>query len=262
MSDSQFDPFGGLGRVPQFDPRSRQFPARALTGPVGAVRRRRVTWSPGPVLDQGREGACVGFGVTHELLASPVRVDLSRASLPSGWAADPDTFARQVYRAAQRIDPWEGESYEGTSVLAGVKTAQQLGLVREYRWAFSIEELRAALLTLGPVVVGTWWRSGMYRPVGGQLRVVGEKVGGHCWLVIGYEPEMVLGGQPPQPMYLAQNSWGPGWGLGGCAWITEADLAGLLADEGEACVLVGRRYGRLRVLAARAAAAARSAGGR
>jgi hypothetical protein len=61
-------------------------------------------------LDQGKEGACVGFAWSHELAAYPVRVEVD------------DEFARsKIYAEAQKIDEWPGEAYHGTSVLAGAK---------------------------------------------------------------------------------------------------------------------------------------------
>ena len=73
-----------LDYVPRLDDRNRGHRIRAslLDGEVLAVRPR--FWVPGPVLDQGREGACVGFGCTAEALASPVRVRLRRPFYSDG----------------------------------------------------------------------------------------------------------------------------------------------------------------------------------
>lgn len=232
-------------RVPRFDPRSRDYPIRGIVGPLADYRRTRVLWTPGPViLDQGAEGACVGMGCTQDLLASPVRVSLAAAHMPAGWPTDPDAFARHLYREAQKIDPWPGEAYDGTSVLAGVKLLHRLGFIREYRWAFTTDELLAGLLRVGPVVLGVWWYSGMYNAPGGWLRVTGQKVGGHCLLAIGYEPDHEFPDGHVGPAVALLNSWGPGWGVRGVAWIDLGDLSALLDDDGEACLFVGRRWNR------------------
>jgi hypothetical protein len=41
---------------------------------------------------------------------------------------NPNQFANGLYKFAKFIDHWEGERYVGTSVLAGVKSLQRLGL--------------------------------------------------------------------------------------------------------------------------------------
>src|SRR5687767_6560054 len=119
-----------LARIRQFDDRSKQYPVREL---VKARAPRSYTWPCLQHLDQGQEGACVGFSVAHELIAKPVSV--------KGITAKFATEA--IYWEAQRNDPWEGGSYpgakpiyEGTSVLAGVKVVHKLGHIKEYRWAF------------------------------------------------------------------------------------------------------------------------------
>lgn len=60
-----------LDRVPQFDPRSRQYNVRLVT-PLREPRS--YSWFPGDPLDQGGEGECVGFGVACDLAARPVVV--------------------------------------------------------------------------------------------------------------------------------------------------------------------------------------------
>lgn len=225
-----------LNWVPRFDPRSRAYPVRALI-PV-PPKRRNKTWRLGPILDQGQEGRCVGMGWAAEALATPVAVRLK-------WVAqdiprEPLDFADFVYRSAKLVDEWEGENYDGTSVLAGAKAMESLGLVKEYRWAFSLEDVIDTVLDKGPVVVGTSWYEGMYDPVGGVLRVTGDVVGGHCYLVVGYRvapPE--TGGEDA---LVIQNSWGTDWGTGGTALVTLSDMRTLLTD-GEAAVVTRRSYG-------------------
>lgn len=216
----------GLGRRVQFDERSRRFPVRALVNDALPLRTRRW-WIPSraPVLDQGAEGACVGYGITNELRCTPLPV----------LALD-GTYARGIYFAAQGIDEWPGGAYpgaspvyEGTSVLAGVKAAAALGWYREYRWAFGERDLAAAIAQVGPAVLGLPWYDGMFDPdPDGYLRPAGPLAGGHCVLCIGVNI--------PRDAYVIYNSWGPGWGDRGRAWISRDDMARLLAEDGEACI--------------------------
>jgi hypothetical protein len=227
-----------LDWVPRFDPRSRAFPLRALV--PEPVERRTKRWTAGPRLDQGPDGACVGFGWTGELLATPVKVDLERVA--TLVPRDPHQFAHNVYREAQKIDEWEGESYDGTSVLAGAKVLKRYNLMSEYHWAFNINQVIDALILRGPVVLGLWWYSGMFDAYGGVLKPSGFQVGGHCVLATGYikNSERFAG----KPSVQILNSWGPTWGINGMAEIDVDDLGDLLRDEGEACVPSRRHYGR------------------
>lgn len=220
-----------LDRLVQFDERSRAFPVTAALGEDRPVITKLWTIPHGsPVLDQGAEGACAGFGITNELRFNPVPV-----------RGLDETFARErVYYEAQKIDPWAGGSYpgaspwyEGTSVLAAVKVAATLNFYTEYRWAFNETDMARSVSYLGPVIIGVPWYEGMFSPdATGYLRPTGALVGGHCTLVVGVSA--VYG------YYTIYNSWGPAWGNAGRARISRADMATLLAQQGEACVITGR----------------------
>lgn len=219
-----------LDRLVQFDDRSRAFPIREL---IGTPRPRSYTWGvPGglsQVLDQGSEGACVGFAWAGERAARPVAKPTT------------DADALAVYRHAQTLDEWPGEDYSGTSVLAGAKAAQARGWLRSYRWAFGLDDVLATLGTYGPVVLGIPWFDSMYDPtprdartgrVAATITVSGSVVGGHAILARGVNlrrEEVVL-----------RNSWGSGWGDRGDAAVSFADLDRLLRERGEACVPVLR----------------------
>lgn len=217
----------GLGRRPEFDPRSRNFPIRTL---VGARAPRSYTWACKVNLDQGAEGACVGFAWAAELAARPVVVD-----------AVGDITGRALYQRAQQLDEWPGEepTYSGTSVLAGAKAVVERGWMTEYRWAFGVDELAAAVGWQGPAVIGVNWHEGMWAPDGrGYLNPTGPVVGGHAILVRGYNVAA--------RRFLLHNSWGAGWGgrggaPAGCAWMTHDAVGRLLAEWGDACVPVRRR---------------------
>lgn len=227
-----------LNWAPHFDERSRSFPISAVI--EERPKKRNKLWRVGPVLDQGREGACVGFAWTAEAFSTPVAVDLSRvkADVPH----DPEAFAHYVYQAAKKIDPWEGEDYDGTSVLAGAKVLRTAGLLKEYRWAFNIESVIDAILVKGPVVLGIYWHEGMYDTSNGVLEVTGPIVGGHCITAVGYTlASEKLGGEDG---IILQNSWGPTWGTNGLAEIRVSELQALLRNDGEACVPSKRSYGR------------------
>src|SRR5688572_4651035 len=116
-----------LGRLPEFDNRSYAYPIRTL---LPTKQPRSYTWRVGVNLDQGNEGACVGFGWAHELAARPVVVP-----------AITNQLGLDLYREAQVLDQWPGEDYDGTSVIAGAKAVQRRGHLTEYRWAFTEPDL-------------------------------------------------------------------------------------------------------------------------
>lgn len=208
-----------LDRRAFFDERSRAFGVVATIEPT---KPRSMSWSVNTWLDQGSEGACVGFAVAHDLSARP-------AIHPAT-----DWLAQLIYREAKKVDAWAGEAYEGTSVLAGVKVAQRLGHFAEYRWAFGLNDLILALGYKGPAVLGVNWYEGMFdTDADGYVRPTGDIAGGHAILARRVNI--------PGRFVELHNSWGKGWGVNGRARISFDDLDRLLHEDGEACIPVARR---------------------
>ena len=208
-----------LDRLPEFDERSRRYPVMAL---IEERRPRARGWPLKTQLDQGAEGACVGFAWAHELAAIPRKVAVS------------DAYARGIYRRAQQLDPWEGEAYEGTSVLAGAKAVMEQGHMAEYRWAFGLNEVLLAISYAGPVVLGLdWYRGMMGTDDEGYIHPTGEKMGGHAIVAIAVHTAT--------RRVVLQNSWGGNWGDKGRCYLSWEHLGQLLEQAGECCVPVGRR---------------------
>lgn len=209
------------------DPRSRHY--RSADRTPGAAPLRDHLWPTGPVLDQGAEGACVGFGITdavNVLRLAHLREDLLTAD-----------DARALYQQAQRLDDVPGEAYSGTSVLAGLSAARAAGDLGGYLWAFGTAELAQALLTTGPVVIGIPWPVSWMNPGADGLLTLGpaeDMSAGHCLAVVGIRltgPHAAAG-----PYFVLQNSYGPGWGDAGRGYVHHRDLGLLLAQGGEAAV--------------------------
>jgi hypothetical protein len=210
-----------LGRLIQFDERSRAFGIRST---VEDKKPRSYTWRCDTQLDQGPDGACVGFTMAHELAARPKVV--------------PATYSKgmSIYNAAKKIDPWPGENYEGTSTLAGIKILQSEGYIAEYRWAFGLMDLVLGVGFKGPAAVGTWWYDGMFDPGGcGFVHVSGEQAGGHCYLVNGVSVA--------DRTFTIHNSWGSDWGDNAEAKISWNDMERLLHEDGEAVIPMVRAWG-------------------
>lgn len=201
--------------TPNHDPRNRDFGiAPALPG--FTPRSGYHTWPVAPAMNQGEDGACVGYAVAT--------------------AAGRPEQAERVYGIAKTLDQFPGEAYSGTSVTAGAKAAKALELITEYRWAFGVDQAVDALVNVGPVVLGLYWTEGMRDLTNGELMThSGRPIGGHCTLAVGYIPKLPL--LDGAPAIVIQNSWGPGWGLNGRALLSVSDLTTLLQRQGEACVV-------------------------
>lgn len=214
-----------LGRRYEPDSRNDLFPVRPLLLRVAYQIPVSKVWDNLNVLDQGQEGSCVGHGFAGELLTTPY-------ALPGVTHDD----ALQIYYKAQILDEYPGEDYEGTSVLAGVKALQSIYRgVESYRWATSINDMVAVLGYHGPIVIGVNWYEGMFdTDEVGFIHVDGQINGGHCVLVRGVDIEAST--------FLIQNSWGLGWGIKGCAFISFDDMARLLHEQGEACVVIHQEW--------------------
>jgi hypothetical protein len=219
--------------VSEHDSKSRKYAIRSILKQRD-VTKKQTLWQEGIVLDQGSEGACVGFAWTGELLAEP---EAPRAQPSFDYA---NSLAISFYNEAKTIDEWPGEDYEGTSVLAGAKIMQKAGFIGEYRWCFGLNDVRDAVISEGPVVIGIPWFNGMYDTLpGGLVKVSGQPTGGHAILVTGYHPNKRFGNQSHE-VFRWRNSWGTDYGVNGSGWIKFKDLEKLLSQNGEACVPMQR----------------------
>jgi hypothetical protein len=237
----------GLGRRPSFDIRDRDYPMRALIPRMDkaamvrkldaatrtAIERGYRYWNcTEPYLNQLAAPHCVGAAWAHFLAAGPV-TQTQRMTMRE---------ARSIYEIAQRLDEWPGADYDGTSVRGGAKAldSEHLGFITEYRWAFTIDDITDALLTLGPIVFGSWWLEGM--DLGNDLSARsalmidhGRILGGHAYLLTGVNLKTGL--------IRVKNSWGKRWANGGNAVVSIESVERLLRMEGEACIATEIRYG-------------------
>lgn len=196
----------GLGYFYVDDPRADSFRIGDVL-PSGVVLPDYKYWNPGHVLDQGREGACVGFAWTGWRNCRPVR---ARAQYDNN-------YAQSVYHRATDIDEWPGNylNYSGTSSQAGAKIMVQDGALQTYGWARSHDEIVAWLKQFGPMVLTMPWYQGMYQTDSkGFIRPTGNLVGGHAILCYGVNRSGDL---------RVQNSWGADFGEDGRGWIEKKD---------------------------------------
>jgi hypothetical protein len=191
-------------------------------------------WQAGRQLDQGFHSGSVGYGWTTELQAEPSTFN---STLPA------EHFATHLYRQAQQVDDFPGESYLGTSVLAAAKALHSGGYIASYSWAFTIDDVIDAVVEIGPVVIGIpWFESMSTTSTSGMVEVNGRIVGGHCVTITGYDPQLQLPDRiMPDEALRWRNSWGDSYGDQGDGYIRAEDLEHLLWGRygSEACVPIG-----------------------
>lgn len=218
----------GMGRsLVNHDDRSRLYPARAML-PRGVDEIRRKTWGRYGVYDQGATPHCVAFAGKGVFNSATMR-----GRVPYRRRANFDTG--EWYAGAQANDEWPGESYDGTSALGLCRYLAGRGALSEYRWCFGLHDVLLTLSYVGPVMLGVWWYESMFDPDGdGYIEPAGPQVGGHEVELVGVTPPT----RNREGFVTLVNSWGRGWGVGGRAKLTWSDLEFLLAQDGDAVVLV------------------------
>jgi hypothetical protein len=232
----------GLGRREPTDwEHVERYPLRAavpeLTGPVN--RSLGLPWWH-KTWDQGREGACVGFGCS--MMMSVLN---SRKYAP-----------RWLWNEAKEVDEWPDTNPgddNGTSVRAGCDVLRDQGHRRVYygrtlppslaegisenRWATSVDEVRACIAAGVPVAIGVNWYTAFDRPEQDGTRwwavrrgqPLGRVRGGHCVCVYGASDRLQA--------VRFKNSWGPDYPL---ALLPYTVLQRLLDEGGEATVVTDR----------------------
>ena len=189
-----------------------------------------------PILDQGREGACTGFGlatVAHYLLRT------RRAGADAG-AVSPHMF----YDMARRYDEWAGVDYEGSSCRGAIKGWYKHGVCQAPLWerqgdrigvlsdaivrdagarplgAYlrvnhkNLVEMHAAISEVGVLYASASVHAGWQRVAAdGIIEPDPVLIGGHAFAIVGYD----------EYGFWIQNSWGPGWGLDGYGRLSYAD---------------------------------------
>lgn len=210
--------------------------------------------------DQGREGSCVGHAVAIER-AITNRAELVAAGVRRTVRYDPIA----IWRAAKSIDEWsftKPEDENGTSVRAAYEIARTRGLVPvrsmrvvagkpiavltgsgpdpdpaagvlEYRWARTVDALRAAIAGGTPVAIGVDWHTGFDTPTtkGREawlplIANAGRSRGGHS--------VTLYGASDRREAFRLVNSWGRGYPL---VWLPYATMEYLLGRRGEAALV-------------------------
>jgi hypothetical protein len=191
-----------------------------------------------PVLDQGNEGACTGFGLAT--VANYLLRQLADAPDKS------PVSARMFYEMARRYDEWPGEDYEGSSARGAMKGWHKHGVCAGKRWPYDpatpdfelthqraldamrrplgayfrvnhrdLVAMHSAITEVGVLYATATVHDGWER-VNRRTGVIpfpGGALGGHAFAIVGYDTDGLW----------IQNSWGAGWGRRGFARISYDD---------------------------------------
>lgn len=213
--------------------RRKLYRISAVTDPVADVRK---VWAQGPLLDQGSTPYCTGYAWVGAITAAPYSADWSKKKARR--------YAKNLVLKANG-----GLVDQPAMISDAAQVLVNRGVIDAYAWAATIDDVRRAVIDVGPVVIGVEFMPSMfYVTKHGRVKVNRTQVGfGHAMLVTGYIP----GNSGSEPLFRLRNSMGRDWGrpdprtnLGdGNGWITASDLSWLLFENenfpGSACLPVG-----------------------
>jgi hypothetical protein len=179
-------------------------------------------------LNQWFTSSCTGHAAVGLLATEP-----NRSRLPANTVLNKD-LAMKIYGLATKKDNF-GWTYpptdKGSSVLAAMKACKELGLIAEYRWCATPDDVFMALSHVGPVVIGVDWYEGFNRPAcDGLITISGKRTGGHAVHLYGIDVD--------KREVWGFNSYGYLWGNGGKFRMSFDDVAYLLNRGGDAVMAV------------------------
>lgn len=196
------------------------------------------------VLDQGKEGACTGFGLAA--VVNYLQWKNNKFDTKNLQSVSP----RMIYHLAKLYDEWAGEDYEGSSCRGAMKGWHRHGICSDALWPYrdakgrirflppkngweidaaqrplgayyrvdakSITDMQSAILEVGAIYVSASVHEGWYLDAQKSLSLIEfskKRIGGHAFAIVGYNEDG----------FIVQNSWGPDWGYHGFAVVTYED---------------------------------------
>lgn len=238
-------------RPDRIDLRDRSYQPKLVSLParfpgLNSIDEHLPAYAKALVLDQGREGACTGFG-----LAATVNYLQWRNN---GYSLEglKSVSPRMLYHMARLYDEWPGEDYEGSSCRGAMKGWNRHGVCSEDLWPYRNATGAPEFIEPAP----GWTQEAAQRPLGAYYRIdkasIGDlqsaivevgaiycsanvhdgwfigktetpqtipwqnktQVGGHAFAIVGYT----------EHGFIVQNSWGPDkWGYHGFAILSYQD---------------------------------------
>jgi hypothetical protein len=200
----------------------------------------------GMILDQGKDGACTGYG-----LAAVINyLHWERIQRLTGGPPPTKVSPHMLYHMARLYDEWDGEDYEGSSCRGAMKGWHHHGVCDSELWrdrprgkgrskqpadgwgedatarplgAYyrinkdALVDMQAAIQEVHAIYASATVHEGWWLEKQHELRSIDPadkaEVGGHAFAIVGYRGDG----------FIVQNSWGPDWGYRGFAVLTYGD---------------------------------------
>jgi C1A family cysteine protease len=196
-----------------------------------------------PVQDQGRCGSCWAFACIAALesqvlmhrqdqkavvkLSEQVLVSCSGAgNCAGGYIDQASNYLRDHGAPPEACYPYLAEDGDCQDACPEYQNPAQVQRLKSWQWIArggwvpikpTVEKLKQALITYGPLVVGFQvyedfiaYESGVYE------YVEGEHLGGHAVLLVGYDDK--------EQCFICKNSWGTDWGEQGFFRIAYSEV--------------------------------------
>ena len=222
-----------LGAVPSpEDPRDFQVPKSSYKVlSVSYPEKYEVLQMQG-IRHQQNEGTCVAHALANGVMGYFQRIKPTKEA-----PYDRTLSVRDLYEGARQIEPVNGE---GSYPRAALKYAQRTGVCLEEDWKYipqeklsespnayktrqqnrvasyarvnnTINDIKSALQTYGPLLIVVPVYESFYSPdVNGLVKISGKIDGYHAICIVGWDDN--LG-------WKIRNSWGTDWGINGHCYI-------------------------------------------
>lgn len=198
------------------------------------------------ILNQGKEGACTGFGLAAVInyLLWKKHLDIEIKTGKASPKMD-KVSQRMLYHMAKIYDEWPGEDYEGSSCRGAMKGWHRHGVCSDRIWPYktkfvppkegwqqdaaklplgayyrvnkdSIADMQAAIREVGAIYVSAKVHKGWFLGSSMTLPMIpmkSDEAGGHAFAITGYTTQG----------FVVQNSWGENWGYLGFAMLSYED---------------------------------------